>query len=248
MEINLNTTVIVMLLVICSCSRSKIEEATEIENGIKKVGQFKNGKLHGSLKKYDSLERLISESNYVNGVIDGKYSEYYESGEVMYEAYYDLGIKDGTLKHYQKNGELWEYFYYINDTIQYIKAFDENGSLIKFFIGFKIELTKENDSLRIDATLLHSNLNKIETGIVLYGNSKSEKISSKKNNSEEVTLKIHKKLFDEYINLSVEVGEVESNAMFIKCEAPIEYLNHKKNYYCEWTDKVYEEVEKNFSN
>ena len=235
-----NFIVILSLISIIGCIENQTEKVEKIENGIKKVGYFLNGKLHGSLKQYDSIGNLISESNYVHGRLEGKHTEYYANGNLLYEMYYKDGRKNGVLTHYQKGGQLWEYLYYSNDTIQYAKIFLPNGEIVHYYGGAEVILNVTGDSLKIRTSLIHSSLKNLETGIILYGNKKQDTIQYKKGDSAGAELIVSKDLFNKYENLSVEVCEIENRSIYVRCNAPIVFSNSKNIYYSEWNADGFE--------
>ncbi|MEQ9465803.1 MAG: hypothetical protein RLN88_00240 [Ekhidna sp.] len=231
------TVLIFFLAFLTECISNQPEKVVKVEKGIKKVGFFLNGKLHGELKEYDSLGNLILKSNYERGVQNGKHIEYYSSGEIMYDLNFNRGKRNGVMKHYQKGGEIWEYAYYVSDTVLYAKIYDLEGRIVKYFAGAKVGLAPLGDSLQIIASLIHTNLENPEVGIILYGNSKKDTISYAKEVGMKIDFMISKDMFERYENLSIEVCEIESGNIYARCEVPIDYISSEDTYFAEWIGK-----------
>ncbi len=102
--------------------------------------EYDNGVPVGDYKSYyfDGTPQI--QTHFTNGFFDGKYTEWYENGNKKKEGWMNLHSQDSTWKYWNKNGFLteektyknkrlngWEYKYYAQDTLSYLKFYKGNG-------------------------------------------------------------------------------------------------------------------------
>jgi antitoxin component YwqK of YwqJK toxin-antitoxin module len=99
-------------------------------HGINTETPYKNGKIHGILKKYYKSGRIWSEIPYVYGKPSGISKEYYETGELKKEKQFKNGQTNYISRSYHKNGNIKAEVPYSNGDINgHIKWYYETGEL-----------------------------------------------------------------------------------------------------------------------
>ena len=67
---------------------------------------YKDGKIHGIVKKYYPTGELLQEETYKDGEIEGISKHYHQNGSLLSETPYKDGGIEGISKHYHQNGSL----------------------------------------------------------------------------------------------------------------------------------------------
>jgi len=83
---------------------------------LKKIDNYKNGKLDGKIVEFDENKLIKSEINYIEGIQHGLYFEY-ENGKMTKEGNLSEGKKDGVWIDYYKNGQIKYKRIYKNDKV-----------------------------------------------------------------------------------------------------------------------------------
>ncbi|MCZ4693608.1 hypothetical protein DWB61_00500 [Ancylomarina euxinus] len=110
------------ILLLFACDLKKTSETVVTNN----EGEV----LDGWVKKYNSRNKLRSETFYKNGIREGVARVYYDSGELSDEVYYVGDELHGIAKKYHKNGQVYALTPYLNDKKDGIqKKFYPNGRL-----------------------------------------------------------------------------------------------------------------------
>ena len=145
---------IMILLILTSCGKERIEDMSKLElrdekvyvigenkpytgtfidkyeNGnLGKIAEFKNGLPHGKEETYDKNGQLLLLNTYKNGKKNGTHKSSYENGNLRTEGIYKDGKKDGISRMYYENGQLWRESKDKNGIqIAPTKWYDENGN------------------------------------------------------------------------------------------------------------------------
>ncbi|MGZ2369137.1 toxin-antitoxin system YwqK family antitoxin [Ancylomarina sp. YFZ004] len=111
--------------------------------------------LEGWVKKYNSKNKLRSETFYKNGIREGAARVFYDSGELSDEVFYVGDELHGMAKKYHKNGQVYSLTPYVNDKKDGIqKKFFPNGKIWaetpykRGKAGIGLKEYKRNGSLR----------------------------------------------------------------------------------------------------
>ena len=145
---------IMILLILTSCGKERIEDISKLELRDKKIyvigedkpytgifidkyengnlgkeRRYKNGVLNGEVRTYDENGQLLLLNTYKNGQKNGPHRGYYDNGNLQTEAIYKNGKNDGVSRMYYENGQLWRESKYKNGVqVAPTKWYDENGN------------------------------------------------------------------------------------------------------------------------
>lgn len=69
---------------------------------------YKDGKLHGTYRRWHANGQLAAEEEYENGKWNGRRANWHENGQVLFDWRYREGkLEEGVWKSYHSNGALW---------------------------------------------------------------------------------------------------------------------------------------------
>lgn len=135
---------------------------------LRRMGMFKNGKMHGKWCTYSPSGIVISEEHYVDGASHGLQKNYYLSGELQYTMSFRNDTLEGAYKQFFENGTLKMITYYNKGAFEgdYITYYS-NGQLSDLYyaqnntiVGRNIEYDVEgklNSIMQFDEDgLIHS--------------------------------------------------------------------------------------------
>ena len=135
------------IFILFACE-SKTPQETVVTNGDGEV-------LEGWVKRYNSKNKLRSETFYRNGIREGVARVYYDSGVLSDEVFYVGDELNGMAKKYHKNGKIYALTPYVNDKKDGIqKKYYPNGKLWaetpykRGEAGIGLKEYKRNGSLR----------------------------------------------------------------------------------------------------
>ena len=215
------------------------------ENGIRQEAQIRNGKLHGEMSKYDSTGNLLSQSSYSNGLLDGKHTQYYLNGKLKYEVDFFRGKKDGILKHFTDTGQLMEYHYYESDTMKYAKIYDSKDRIVYFLSGVTYNSQILEDSIHIQLSLIHSNLDNLHVKAFLFTDeSAQDTINTIYRKGSYLKMSIAADEFKHNTPLYMEVYESDSKLLYAKSELSVQYQSVSKEYFTELKTKGFRAISK----
>lgn len=138
--------VLILLMVVVSCSNKTEKELVKFENGnIKLEAQLIDGKREGIVKYYYESGELQAEQMWKDGVRDGFSKGYYKNGQLMQVDTFCIGSPCGLTYRYFENGNVKSYgqyqdghqvgrhvFYYENGETREIDFYDSLGRPFDF--------------------------------------------------------------------------------------------------------------------
>ena len=100
------------------------------KNGMKTIGEFKDGKSNGFAKKYYPNGSLLYKGKWKDGRPNGFGKTYRQNGSLLYEGYFKDAKPDGLGKEYQKNGKIrYEGYFKDGKSNGRGKIYHQNGTL-----------------------------------------------------------------------------------------------------------------------
>jgi len=75
---------------------------------LKLEAHYKDGKLHGLMRRWHENGQLAAQEEYENGKWEGRRAAWWDNGQVQFDWQYHEGkLKEGTWKSFHKNGTFW---------------------------------------------------------------------------------------------------------------------------------------------
>ncbi len=132
MSIKFKKTTLVLLMIIPIIGFGQIDTVETIDKyGWKEMKIYKDGRLEGMWKKWDSNGQLRFESDVTYGKRVGWEKWFYKNGQIWVEGHYLGRQKNGPWKMYYENGQLDMELHHKNGQIISKKCWDEDGNKIE---------------------------------------------------------------------------------------------------------------------
>ncbi|HEX5030882.1 MAG TPA: toxin-antitoxin system YwqK family antitoxin [Candidatus Eisenbacteria bacterium] len=75
---------------------------------LKLEAHYKDGKLHGLMRRWHENGQLAAHEEYENGKWEGRRAAWWDNGQVQFDWQYHEGkLREGTWKSFHKNGAFW---------------------------------------------------------------------------------------------------------------------------------------------
>lgn len=114
-------------------------------------GDFKNGEQQGWTYKYDSFGNLKGKTSYEKSIENGPFETYYQTGKVKSHGTFFNGIESATYFYFE-DGSPERYEYLKNDSLIYLKKYNESGKLVASLLPINVII--RDDVLCVE--LIHS--------------------------------------------------------------------------------------------
>ena len=127
----MNNLYLINIILLLSCV-SNYKDISYYDNGKKQYEiQYKNNKINGIAKAWDTNGKLINQVNYVNNKFHGQWIDYFPNGTIQHIINYNYGKKHGKEIWYYKSGNIKSQAIYEYDVIiSEILRWDDNGRIL----------------------------------------------------------------------------------------------------------------------